>query len=58
VSDRLADGDEAKIVAARQIGVSVPEVATRFGISESSVKRITRKHAASLGRGKYPRKKL
>jgi DNA invertase Pin-like site-specific DNA recombinase len=44
VVDRLGDDVVQEIVAARQAGMKLSEVAKRYGISESSVKRATRNH--------------
>lgn len=56
VSDRLSEADTAKIVALGHEGVSKVQIAKRFGISHSSVKRILAAHSVRYGIGNYRRK--
>jgi len=42
VVDRLGEDVACEIIAARQAGAKLRDLAERFGISESSVKRLTR----------------
>jgi FixJ family two-component response regulator len=45
--DRLGAADTERLVAAFAAGTSKRELAERYGISESSVKRLIRQHGAS-----------
>jgi FixJ family two-component response regulator len=47
VSDRLSETDEQQLVVAFTAGTSKRKLAERYGISESSVKRLIRQHGAS-----------
>jgi hypothetical protein len=47
VGDRLSEVDTAQLVAAFTAGTSKRKLAERYGISESSVKRLIRQHGAS-----------
>jgi uncharacterized protein (DUF2235 family) len=47
VGDRLSEADTEHLVAAFTAGTSKRKLAERYGISESSVKRLVRQHGAS-----------
>lgn len=47
VGDRLSEADTERLVAAFVAGTSKRKLAERYGISESSVKRLIRQHGAS-----------
>ena len=47
VGDRLSEADTEQLVSAFTAGTSKRKLAHRYGISESSVKRLTRLHGAS-----------
>jgi transposase-like protein len=47
VGDRLSEADTEQLVAAFTAGTSKRKLAERYGISESSVKRLIRQHGAS-----------
>jgi hypothetical protein len=47
IGDRLSDADMERLVAAFTAGTSKRKLAERYGISESSVKRLIRWHYAS-----------
>jgi hypothetical protein len=44
VGDRLSDADAARLIAAFAAGTPKRKLAERYGISESSVKRLIRQH--------------
>lgn len=44
VTDRLSDADVRTLVAAAEAGTPKWQLAERYGVSESSVKRLVRKH--------------
>jgi transposase len=44
VGDRLTEADERQLVAAFHAGTSKRKLAERYDISESSVKRLLRRH--------------
>jgi len=45
--DRLGEADQERLIAAFTAGTSKRKLAERYGISESSVKRLIRQHGAS-----------
>jgi transposase len=45
--DRLGEADTERLIAAFTAGTSKRKLAGRYGISESSVKRLIRQHGAS-----------
>jgi hypothetical protein len=47
VGDRMSEADTEQLVAAFTTGTSKWKLAERYGISESSVKRLIREHGAS-----------
>jgi FixJ family two-component response regulator len=47
VGDRLSEADLERVIAAFTAGTSKRKLAERYGISESSVKRLIRQHGAS-----------
>jgi uncharacterized protein (DUF2235 family) len=47
VGDRMSEADTEQLVAAFTAGTSKRKLAERYGISESSVKRLVRQHGAS-----------
>jgi DNA-binding NarL/FixJ family response regulator len=47
VGDKLSDTDQERLIAALTAGTSKRKLAERYGISESSVKRLIRRHGAS-----------
>jgi DNA invertase Pin-like site-specific DNA recombinase len=60
VDDRLSEADRQRLIAAFTAGTSKRKLADRYGISESSVKRLIRQRGASkpssrlhLGQGRY-----
>lgn len=55
VRERLSAEDEATMLAEAREGVSKTELARRFKISHSSVKRILNRHGVKYGTGRYRR---
>lgn len=55
LSVRLKDDDIAKIVAAGREGMPMQEIADKFKVSRSSIKRILKRHGVGNGRGNYKR---
>jgi hypothetical protein len=51
VDDRLSEADACQLVAAFESGMPKWKLAERYGISESSVKRILRRHRAARATG-------
>jgi hypothetical protein len=47
VGDRLSEADTERLIAAFTAGTSKRKLAERYGISNSSVKRLVRRHGAS-----------
>ena len=45
VADRLGEAAVREMIEARRAGMTLKDVAQRYGISESSVKRVTSNHA-------------
>jgi FixJ family two-component response regulator len=51
VDDRLSEADQERLIADFVAGTSKRKLAERYGISESSVKRLVREHGASKPSG-------
>jgi transposase len=47
MGDRLSERDRERLVAAFTAGTSKRKLAERYGITESSIKRLIRQHGAS-----------